>query len=194
MWMYGGAGAGKSAIAQSIAEWSHAEKHLVASSFFSRSDPTRNDGQKLISTIAYQICLNIPGARDLIESAIEHDPLLFERSLQSQMRSLIIEPLKELQALTGFFSDLAHPRLVIIDGLDECHDTNVQCNILDVISDAMGQHQLPLLFFIASRPEQHLSSTINSRKFTQSHTRLGLNDNFSPTRIFDASSKTLSMR
>ncbi|KAF8967259.1 hypothetical protein BDZ97DRAFT_2056959 [Flammula alnicola] len=135
---------------------------------------------QLIATIAYQICLTIPGARDMIEFAIDHDPLIFTRSLQTQLKALIVEPLNRLQALTGYFSDPAHARLVIIDGLDECQDANVQCNILDIISNAQGQNQLPLLFFITSRPEEHISSAINSRKFTKSLVRLALNDTFSP--------------
>ncbi|KAF8960137.1 hypothetical protein BDZ97DRAFT_1666289 [Flammula alnicola] len=180
MWLYGGAGTGKSAIAQSIAEWADAEMCLVSSFFFSRSDPSQNDGDKLMATIAHQICRNVPGARYFIEAAINEDPLIFECSLQSQLTSLIIEPLRQHQIHMGYFSDPANPRLVIIDGLDECRDPDVQCNILDVISNVLGQNQLPLLFLIASRPEQHISSTINSRKFTQSHARLALNDTFHP--------------
>ena len=41
MWLYGPAGAGKSAIAQTIAELCHARHLLLASFFFSRTDPKK---------------------------------------------------------------------------------------------------------------------------------------------------------
>jgi len=81
MWMYGPAGAGKSAIAQTIAEMCDEEILLLASFFFSRNDPSRSTVKPPIATIAYQITLNLPDARDAILGAIERDPLIFSKSL-----------------------------------------------------------------------------------------------------------------
>jgi len=53
MWVYGPAGAGKSAIAQTIAEMCEEEIILLASFFFSRNDPSRSTVKPLIATIAY---------------------------------------------------------------------------------------------------------------------------------------------
>ena len=55
MWLYGPAGAGKSAIAQTIAEQCYASHLLLASFFFSRTDPKRNTEKSLIASIAYQM-------------------------------------------------------------------------------------------------------------------------------------------
>ncbi len=55
MWLYGPAGAGKSAILQTIAEKCTVLDILLASFFFSRSDGTRNHPDSLVATIAYQI-------------------------------------------------------------------------------------------------------------------------------------------
>ena len=60
LWVYGPAGAGKSAIAQTIAEMCEEEMILLASFFFSRNDPSRSNVKPLIATIAYQIILNLP--------------------------------------------------------------------------------------------------------------------------------------
>jgi len=60
LWFYGPAGAGKTAIAHNIAERCDLENLLLASFFFSRSDPARSDPKSLITTIAYQITINIP--------------------------------------------------------------------------------------------------------------------------------------
>jgi len=55
MWIYGKSGAGKSAIAQTIADCCDVQRLLLASFFFSRLDPSRNNPKSLITTIAYQI-------------------------------------------------------------------------------------------------------------------------------------------
>ncbi len=60
MWLNGAAGAGKSAIAQTIAELCYEAGILLASFFFSRSDPHRNNTTLLVPTLAYQISTLIP--------------------------------------------------------------------------------------------------------------------------------------
>jgi len=179
MWFYGPAGAGKSAIAQIIAEMCEEEMILLASFFFSRTDPSRNTVQPLIATIAYQITLNIPDVRDAILKTIERDPLIFSKSLAVQFKSLIVEPLQQLVE-AGFFNEPNSRRLVIIDGLDECLDPNVQCNILGVLANAHRQHRLPLLFLFASRPEQHISLAFNTGFLPTATTRIALDESHLP--------------
>ena len=104
MWVYGPVGAGKSAIAQTIAEMCEKEMILLASFFFSRNDPSRSNVNPLIATIAYQIIYNLPQVRDAILGAIERDPLIFSKSPVVQFKSLIVPPLQPL-AETGFFGE-----------------------------------------------------------------------------------------
>jgi hypothetical protein len=161
MWLYGPAEAGKSAIAQTIAEMCQEEMILLASFFFSRTDPSRNSVQPLIATIAYQITLNIPDVRNAILGTVERDPLIFSKSFAVQFKSLIVEPLQHLVE-AGFFNEPNSRRLVIVDGLDECLDPNIQRNILMVLANAHRQHRLPLIFLFTSRPEQHISFALNT--------------------------------
>ena len=156
LWLYGPAGAGKSAIAQTIAEMCEEEMILLASFFFSRNDPSRCTAKPLIATIAYQITSNLPDVRESILGAIERDPLIFSKSFAVQVKSLIMAPLQQL-AQTGFFNESTTRRLIIIDGLDECSDPQTQRIILEVLVNAQRQHQLPLMFLFASRPEQNIS-------------------------------------
>ena len=135
LWVYGPAGAGKSVIAQTIAEMCEKEMLLLASFFFSRNDPSRSNANSLIATIAYQITLNLPHIQEAILGIIERDPLIFTKSLIVQFMSLIVALLQAL-AEAGFFSKPTSCRLVIIDGLDECSDPKVQRNILEVIGNA----------------------------------------------------------
>ncbi|KAF9472759.1 hypothetical protein BDN70DRAFT_968440, partial [Pholiota conissans] len=162
LWLYGPAGAGKSAILQTIAELCERRKSILASFFFGRSDPTRNTFKPLIPTIACQIAIAIPEIRSHLEGIIERDPFIFDKSIATQLQSLIIHPLKDLVA-SGFFSNPeTNPRLVVIDGLDECNDPKMQSMILRVLADALRTQNLPLIFLIASRPEQNIQLTFNS--------------------------------
>jgi hypothetical protein len=179
MWVYGPAGAGKSAIAQTIAEMCEEEMILLASFFFSRNDPSRSTAKPLIATIAYQITLNLPQVRDAILRAIEHDPLIFSKSLAVQVKSLIVAPLQPL-AEAGYFNEPTSRRLVIIDGLDECSDPKVQQNILEVLANAQRQYGLPLIFLFASRPEQHISLTFNTGLLPSVTTRIALDESYLP--------------
>lgn len=63
---------------------------LVASFFFSRTSQVRNNEKRLIASIAYQLALSIPATRSYIESALQTDPSIFDRSLDTQMETLII--------------------------------------------------------------------------------------------------------
>ena len=179
MWVYGPAGAGKSAIAQTIAEMCEEEMILLATFFFSRNDPSRSTVRPLIATIAYQITLNLPHTRDSILEAIERDPLIFSKSLAVQFKSLIVTPL-QLLANAGFFKDPTSHRLVIIDGLDECSDPKVQRNILEVLANAQRQHQLPVIFLFASRPEQDISFAFGTGLLPSVTTRIALDQTYHP--------------
>ncbi|PPQ90902.1 hypothetical protein CVT25_007881 [Psilocybe cyanescens] len=177
MWLYGPAGAGKSAITQSIAELCYEEGILIASYFFSRFDSSRNHPLSLIATIAYQASLCIPNIKERIKASIDHDPLIFNRSLTIQMSTLVIRPLQDY-----IHSDTrALPRVIIIDGLDECEDRQSQLEILATISKALQQHRLPFIFFIASRPEHDIRATFNCGYLKDITTSVALDDEYRPS-------------
>ena len=179
MWVYGPAGAGKSAIAQTIAEMCELEMMLLASFFFSRNDPSRSNADPLIATLAYQITLNLPDTREAILGSIEHDPLIFTKSLAVQVESLIIEPLQRLVD-AGFFNNSTSRHLIIIDGLDECFDPKVQQHIVEVLANSQQQRQLPLIFLIASRPEQHIAFAFSAGFLPGVTTRIALDESYLP--------------
>ncbi|KAF8875957.1 hypothetical protein CPB84DRAFT_1796218 [Gymnopilus junonius] len=162
LWFHDPAGAGKSAIAQSIAKAFAAEGGLLASYFFSRFDPTRNHPRFLVPTIAYQVSLHFPDVRNLVEDAIRADPLLMQPIIES-----------------GYFDNPANKRLLIIDGLDECEDRDGQVDILRSISTALQQHRLPLIFLIASRPEHDITNAFSSINLHNISTRLPLDNIYS---------------
>ena len=169
LWLYGPAGAGKSAIAQTIAEMCAELGLLVASFFFSRASQSRNNGKCLIASIAYQLTISIPATRSYIESAVQIDPAIFDKSLDTQMETLIIRPLVGAHAHVDPVDAKQWPKLIIIDGLDECHDPLVQSSIIRTISKALRRVPVPLIILIASRPESHIRSTFNLLIKSESH-------------------------
>ncbi|KAJ3492600.1 hypothetical protein NLJ89_g11198 [Agrocybe chaxingu] len=159
-WLNGSVGVGKSAIGQTIAEICEENGLLLASFFFGRSDPTRNNAEFLITTLAYQIGLSVSQARHRIEQVFAHDPVVHTRSLETQMKKLVIEPLRQAVA-----DQINTPPLIIVDGLDECIDRSMQCKILDIIYQAghcFRASGIHLVFLVGSRPEQEISLKLES--------------------------------
>ena len=172
MWLYGAAGAGKTAIAQTIAELCEEHKFLLASFFFFRGDSLRSNSKQLVATIAYQVAVIIPGVRPFMEAAIDNDPHLLSRTLITQFTALIINPLERLfETSVGEYTDL--PYLIIIDGLDECMD-GTQVQILDMIFAIGKCSKFPFRFLIASRPELEISVAMGDNKIREGLTRLPL--------------------
>ncbi|KAF8194577.1 hypothetical protein BJ912DRAFT_1141437 [Pholiota molesta] len=155
IWMYGPAGSGKTAIAQSIAE----ACAKAASFFFSRTAAGRNDTTRF---------------EDAMLTTIERDPTIFSRAIATQMRVLIVEPLKALP-------HLPQPIFVILDGLDEAGPTpEAQADLLHIIGTATEElRHIPLICLIASRPEYEIREAFNGplNPLTQS---LVLDDNYKP--------------
>ncbi|KAJ6574515.1 hypothetical protein B0H19DRAFT_912773, partial [Mycena capillaripes] len=150
LWLYGRAGARKSAIAQALCHKLEVDGHLGGSFFFKRGHPSRGKGSKLFATIAYQLSLlaNFPDLKQSISQTVAQNPSLLHRSLSAQLQRLIIEPC--LQNVSG------HTLVVVIDGLDECEDENIQLEILRSIANVtIHGHELALRFLISSRPEPH---------------------------------------
>ncbi|KAF7369155.1 putative nwd2 protein [Mycena venus] len=146
LWFYGPAGAGKSSVARSFCQKLEEVGRLGASFFFQRGHPSRGSGHTLFPTIAYQLCLAAPEFKHIVSQLVEDDPAIINRSLSVQLQRLIIEPCRRSIPNASF--------VIVIDGLDECEGRNIQEEILQ--SFGMHQEPLPLLFFIASRPEAHL--------------------------------------
>jgi hypothetical protein len=53
-------------------------------------------------------------------------------------------------------------RLVVIDGLDECQNANVQRYIVRILSTALIHRKLPLFILVVSRPEAPIRDSFNS--------------------------------
>lgn len=88
IWLHGGAGAGKSAILQSIAERCVQHAVILGNFFFSRADPSRNYAEVLIPTLAYRLARNFPQAMTVLEPIVQGDPFIYKASLTKQSYEL----------------------------------------------------------------------------------------------------------
>jgi hypothetical protein len=152
MWMHGAAGAGKSAIMQSIAELCEQAHIPLASFFFSRTDASRNSMPSLIATLVYQLIQNIPQVQEEIFGIIENNPLIFYQSLKSQLEILIIRPLLRLQ------EQIKQIFIILIDGLDECTEHAHQSDLIKLLGTISRSRKIPVVFLVASRREPQIET------------------------------------
>ena len=179
-WLYGSAGAGKTAILQAIAEFlcspPESDENFGGSFFFSRGKKGRDEGHFLFSTIAYQLALKVPGLRQHVNHIMEVDPTLHTKSMDAQLRTLIVDAFRHLSPLPQ------RPYLVIVDGLDECHDKATQQLILQLLCETITVHKLPLRFLIGSRPESHIRDSFDQESLYTVTRRVILDEKLNPGR------------
>ena len=141
-WLNGLAGTGKSTVAQTVSEWFFADGLLGASFFCSRGSKDRSDLHVIFPTLAFQLAHKYPAFRSILVPLLQSNPDVVHESLYNQMRKLIVEPLKSVDA----------SMVIVIDALDECKDEEPSSAILSVLE--RFAEQIPRVkFFITARPE-----------------------------------------
>ncbi|CAA7271863.1 unnamed protein product [Cyclocybe aegerita] len=166
--LYGSAGSGKSALEQLVAERCKKEGQLAASFFFSRTSPNalRSDGNTLIPTLVYQLLQVFPWLKESVVKAIEDDPGILELSRSALMEELFVKHfLSPLNQYPGYG---IHPRLIAIDGLDECSGQDIQRDLLSILVSSISQLRYPFRFFLTFRPEPHLMQVVDHHPGFQS--------------------------
>ncbi|KAJ2928121.1 hypothetical protein H1R20_g8972, partial [Candolleomyces eurysporus] len=143
--MTGAAGAGKSALQQTIAEGCSGSNTLGSTFFFSAGDPSRNNLSRVVPTIACQLGLHNPALRDTI----------------GKMDMLVVTPFKRLCA-SGELDRNTFPHAILIDGLDECSGEENQAELLSTIKNCLLDNDLPFRIFIASRPEWAIRTALDN--------------------------------
>jgi hypothetical protein len=129
-----------------------------ATIFFSTNG--RQDGTKAITTIAYQLAVELEPYRLFVQNEVTRDPSLLQKSLSTQFSKFIIEPFIRRRLLEPY-SRL----LIIIDGLDECDDPLTQQELLELISGFCVTYPTsPVVWIVASRPEPHITAVFAQLK------------------------------
>ncbi|KXN80792.1 hypothetical protein AN958_07272 [Leucoagaricus sp. SymC.cos] len=156
-WLRGSAGTGKSAVAQTFAEECAKESpsRLGAVFFFSRANGF-NDHTRVIPTLAYQLAVNCLPYKLALTEQLVSDPQLLEKAPPTLFKKLVVDPFLKVQAENR--QPVQQPYLILLDGLDECHGEDHQCELVEMIAEAARTYNvsLPLRWLIISRPEEHL--------------------------------------
>ncbi|KAF9442658.1 hypothetical protein P691DRAFT_810256 [Macrolepiota fuliginosa MF-IS2] len=163
LWMYGPPAVGKSAVAQTTAEFFQSAGRLGATFFFSRPNQF-DDPSCVIPTLAYQLATKHHQYKHIITQRLADDPLILKKNIRTQFKELIIQPFRIL--MTQYPQTISEPLLIILDGLDECKDKQAQCEFIDLISTHSRQVGIfPVFWLITSRPEWHLRSMLSNPDF-----------------------------
>ncbi|KAJ7663509.1 hypothetical protein B0H14DRAFT_2553685 [Mycena olivaceomarginata] len=156
-WLHGPAGAGKSAIMQTLCERLQDTGQICGSFFFKRDDQTRGNAKMLFTTLAYQLAIGQQELKALVSRKVETDPSVLGRGMDVQLRTLILEPCNLLQ-------NNVHP-VLLIDGLDECEGHHIQQEIIRLIQSTANGRFCGLRILVASRPEPHIKETFKEDSF-----------------------------
>ncbi|KAJ7195857.1 NACHT domain-containing protein [Mycena rebaudengoi] len=177
LWLYGPAGAGKSAIMRTLAERLAECGQLGGSFFFKRGHSNCGNAQKLFTTLAYQLVDNVPQLKTHISKIVADYPSVVSKSLKVQLLRLVTEPCRKF--------DTSRPITFIIDGLDECNDPGVQQEVLRSIGNSIRKQDLfPLQFLIASRPEPHIREIFQGSLFHKIHHSFNVDQSFEDVRTY----------
>ncbi|KAM0349595.1 hypothetical protein ACHAP4_010374 [Fusarium culmorum] len=147
-WLNGMAGTGKSTISRTVARARAKRGDLGASFFFKRGEVDRDNLNKLMPTLAYQLALSMPEVAFFIKKALDANPAIVGDFVKEQFEKLIQEPLSKAAATATTPSSV----VMVIDALDECDqeaDIRLLINIFSQAKTARPQ----LRIFLTSRPE-----------------------------------------
>ncbi|KAJ6630406.1 hypothetical protein B0H10DRAFT_2349811, partial [Mycena sp. CBHHK59/15] len=176
LWLHGPAGAGKSAIVQTLSQ-QLADKCLVASFFFKRGDSSRGNAWGLFPTISYQLATVLPEFQSAVLQQVEKDPSVVNKSLAIQLYDLVIKPFKTINYRGS-------PFILIIDGLDECNGQEIQQEILRSLGNSLHDHSPPLRILIASRPEPHIHKIFEGPCFSGLYCTTNVEQSFEDVRRY----------
>ncbi len=175
LWLNGAAGAGKTAIARSIVALCLSRNIPIARFFFSRTDSRRNSLQPIVATLLYQLIEQLPDLLEIVAPKIKFDPLIFKKSLETQLRYLVFEPLKLLHR-----EKILNNVVLMFDGVDECNGHDNQTQLIRLISKFVNSHDLPIIAFFGSRAEHQLQQIFRSQDISTILHQLALDDRYLP--------------
>ncbi|KAJ7822411.1 hypothetical protein B0H14DRAFT_3731762, partial [Mycena olivaceomarginata] len=175
-WLHGPAGAGKSAVMQTLCQQLLDAGRLGGSFFFKRGHDTRGNAKVLFATLGYQLALHDPHLKPIISRIVEDDPSVVGRQMDVQLRNLVLKPCLGTNG-TG-------PRTLLIDGLDECASSKVQQEILRLLGNAARGGLSGLRIIIASRPEAHLREKFEEASFHRLYDAVNIEQSFEDIRIY----------
>ncbi|KAK6083247.1 vegetative incompatibility protein HET-E-1 [Seiridium cupressi] len=150
-WLHGMAGTGKSTISRTLAHTFSESGVLGATFFFKRGEGDRGGMSKFFTTIASQLIQQVPEMAGRVQAIVDADPAIIMKASREQFDKLIIDPVQRISP--GISTRYTHPLIIIVDALDECEREEDVKILIKLLSGAETLQNLPLKFFLTSRPE-----------------------------------------
>lgn len=148
-WITGVAGAGKSAIAHTVAHQSHhSQRHHSSCFFFDRGTDGRNNPDKLFSTIVRDLASRSPDIRLHVSNALESDPTLASAPISRQFDEL----------LCGLQYEEEKSVVIVIDAVDEGRSTD----LLHILRNGTMKLHNKFRIIITSRPVDPIVSNLSN--------------------------------
>ncbi|KAJ3536483.1 hypothetical protein NMY22_g6021 [Coprinellus aureogranulatus] len=182
MWLSGPAGAGKTAIAGSVAEICQERALLGATFFFSSFSASldRRSKRGFVATLASHLAEHpsLHAYKTQLLEALHLYPTIFQKCLKEQAECLLLRPFTTI-GCQDLLDRFVWPKVIIIDGLDEVkavqhHDARRetvvmgreddadQLEILNVLLTLAKHPTFPFCIFVASRPERAIENFFSS--------------------------------
>src|SRR5260370_20015620 len=136
------AGAGKSAVAHTIAHQC-TEEHILLSSFFFRTGETTSP-EHLFSGIARSLAIKYDSYCAILTSILEDAPSIATATFGEQFRRLVLEPLRRRPPLEDT------PLIIVIDALDGC-DKGASVTLAKLLGDEISELPRTIKFLVTSR-------------------------------------------
>ncbi|KAB5589390.1 vegetative incompatibility protein HET-E-1 [Ceratobasidium theobromae] len=156
-WMSGTAGAGKTTLAYTFCKKLKQQKQLGATFFCTRTIAECRDVGRIIPTIAYQLARYSLAFRLALCRILGNGPNISTSTMSAQYERLLRDPILEVR------DAIPENLIVVIDGLDECTDSNGVESILDILLRLSTD--LPLKFFVTTRSELAIQQMMESKSF-----------------------------
>ncbi|EMD36490.1 hypothetical protein CERSUDRAFT_156165 [Gelatoporia subvermispora B] len=164
-WLSGMAGTGKSAIARSVCHMLREAGVLGASFFCSRG--IRDNVTSIIPTLATSLARQNTDYRRSLLVVLRNEPDIGHYTVQTQVERLLENPLRDA------FGDSPPMFVLVVDAMDECLDAKATRSMLSALIP--HSRQIPVKFFLTSRPERHIQSQFKSTQ-RDLHNTLRLHD------------------
>ncbi|KAJ7651439.1 hypothetical protein B0H17DRAFT_833397, partial [Mycena rosella] len=176
IWLHGPAGAGKSAIMQTLCQRLQNNRCLGGAFFFKRGHTTRGNAKVLFATLAYQLALHHSHLKPIISQTVDDGPSVVGRDMAIQIRKLMIEPCTSLKN--------SAPLTFLIDGLDECEGDGTQQKLLCLLGNAASEPHHTLRILVASRPEPQIHQAFQRPGLVGHHHALNIEQSFTDVRNY----------
>ncbi|KAJ2914704.1 hypothetical protein MD484_g5699, partial [Candolleomyces efflorescens] len=146
LWLRGPAGGGKTCVMRAVASIYHGRGRLAGVYFFSTRVPGLDNGAPIIATFAWHLLEVIPALVEPVLQTIRSNPTIFDQSLEYQLEKLVSNQILSVPP------EPPMPRLLVIDGFDECRDPQERAHLLRIIHSLVTPpHSFRVI--MASRPE-----------------------------------------